>query len=55
MAFAGPEPFSRASTIDRPGPDSKRLTGIPSRSRMPVKRSAALVTSPGGTDVLMRM
>ncbi len=54
MGLALPVPFKRASTIERPGPDSKRFAGIPSRSKIPMRKSAAFVTSPGGFDVLMR-
>ena len=35
IGLAPPAPFSRASTIERPGPDSNRVAGIPSRSRIP--------------------
>jgi hypothetical protein len=38
----------------RPGADWNRVTGIPSRSRIPARKSAALVTSPGGFDVFSR-
>ena len=52
--LAVPLPFSRARTIDRPGPESYRFTGMPSRSRMRLRKSAAFNTSPGGFDVLIR-
>src|SRR5262245_31364427 len=40
--------------IALPGSDSYRVTAIPSRSRMPARKSAALRVSPGGFDVSIR-
>jgi predicted Rossmann-fold nucleotide-binding protein len=52
--FAAPLPLRRARMIERPGPDSYRVTGTPSRSRMAARKSAAFVTVPGGFEVSMR-
>ena len=54
IALPEPVPFSRASRMTRPAPDSNRLTPIPSRCSTPARKSAAFVTSPGGFDVLIR-
>src|SRR6184192_96733 len=43
--------FSRAYTIVLPGADSYRVTAIPSRSKIPARKSAAFRVSPGGFDV----